>query len=176
MSLMARGGSLFLACGGALFVACSGAPEPVSVARDEPISLGLFDLTVSRAEAVPDPPPAPLNTLHTYPGIRVVVVLVKWSGLDSLDDQDRQIFLESFLGERLTLVDAAERKYQAIDAMPEDYYHMRFPGGPVAEDWLVVFHVAEESDDFTLLVENPEPAEGEPRLSSVALGAVGGSS
>jgi hypothetical protein len=43
-------------------------------------------------------------------------------------------------------------------------------GGTRSPDYVVVFQVPKESRGFTLLVENPEPQEGQPQLAAVALG------
>jgi len=47
--------------------------------------------------------------------------------------------------------------------------YMQDPG-PNWRDWVIVFHVPDESRDLTLMVENPEPGEGQPRLTAVPLG------
>ena len=41
---------------------------------------------------------------------------------------------------------------------------------PTRRDWVVVFFVPDQSRDLTLLVENPEPREGQPRLNAISLG------
>lgn len=51
-------------------------------------------------------------------------------------------------------------------AMQERLMYMEDPG----PNWLVVFHVPDESRDLTLLVENPEPREGQARRSALPLG------
>ena len=47
--------------------------------------------------------------------------------------------------------------------------YMQDPG-PNWRDWVVVFHVPDESRGLSLLVENPEPREGQSRLTAVPLG------
>jgi hypothetical protein len=42
--------------------------------------------------------------------------------------------------------------------------------GPSWRDWVVVFHVPDESRGLTLLVENPEPRKGQVRVTAVPLG------
>ena len=37
-------------------------------------------------------------------------------------------------------------------------------------DWVVVFFVPDQSRDLTLLVENPEPRDGQARLIGIPLG------
>jgi hypothetical protein len=42
--------------------------------------------------------------------------------------------------------------------------------GPNWQDWVVVFYVPDESRGLTLLVENPEPRNGQVRVTAVPLG------
>ena len=157
-------------------LACGGPPEPTAFPLEEPIPLGILELTVTRMEAVPSPPPAPLNILHAQPGDRVIVAYVEWGGLEGLAEQDRFYFVENFLEDRLTLVDAAGNQYRALSALTRPMYASSDPrgmlGGTVPRDWVVVFHALEDERDFALLVEHPEPREGEPEVARVELGTL----
>lgn len=157
-------------------LACGGAAKPTPIPRDEPISLGILELTVSELEPVPIPPPVPLNTLRAQPGDRAIVVFVEWAGLDDLAEPDRFRFVETFLEDRLTLVDESGNEYRALSSLTRPMYASGdtrgMLGGTVPHDWVVVFHVAEAARNFALLVENPEPREGEPQVARVDLGTL----
>lgn len=157
-------------------LACGGASQPAAFPLGEPIPLGILELTVIRMEAVPSPPPVPLSILHAQPGDRVIVAYVEWDGLEGLAEQDRFYFVETFLEDRLTLVDAVGNEYRALSALTRPMYANSDPrgmlGGTVPRDWVVVFHALEDERDFALLVEHPEPREGEPEVARVELGTL----
>jgi hypothetical protein len=160
----------------AVAVACGGASGPTPFLLEETIPLGAFELEVVDFEPVPSTPPVPLNTLRAQPGDRVVVTFVEWDGLDGLAEPDRFRFVETFLEDRLTLVDGQGNEYRSLSAMTRPMYAggdtRGMLGGTVPKDWVAVFHVLEDATTFALLVEHPDPREGEPELARVEVGTL----
>jgi hypothetical protein len=151
-----------------LAVACT-TEAPREVALGDDIEVGPYTLSVLRARNAPDPPP-PLSTFRTRPGKKGIVVFVYWKRLGGdLDGQRRWLFIESFFEMQLSVVDAAGRRTEVSGVLPERLFHMEEPG-PNWRDWVVVFHVRDESRGLTLLVENPEPRRGQVRVTAVPLG------
>jgi hypothetical protein len=144
--------------------------EPTSFSLKEPIPLGTLVVSVSSAKVVTSPP-VPLSSLRAQPGEKVVAVFVTLEGLDAFEGLDRRSFAEKFLEGRSSLEDPAGRRTPAWHAMPKGLYHnFGDLGGTQSPDYVVVFHVPEESRDLTLLLENPEPGQGQPQLGAVELG------
>jgi len=165
--------SLGLAAAGLIAACGAGAPEATPFRMKERIPLGVVSLAVTRAQVVTIPP-TPLGSLSAVPGHKVIAVFVRLGGLDDLDGLkglERRLFAEKFLEGRTTLSDAAGERTKDGHAMPKGlYYGSGDMGGMRSPDYVVVFQVPEESRDFTLFVENPEPQEGQPQLAAVALG------
>jgi hypothetical protein len=51
----------------------------------------------------------------------------------------------------------------------EKIMYMQDPGGNWW-DWIIVVYAPDQSRDLMLLIENPEPREGQSRLTAVPLG------
>lgn len=135
----------------------------------DPISLGLLTVTVAGTEKVAPGLRAPVSSLAPQPGNQVIAVFVNWSGLGAFERRDRKQFVETFLEDRLALVDAAGARYKARHVMPRWLYYGHMASGSLPHDWVVAFHVPEESHTFTLYVQNPDPQEGYPRLAAIGL-------
>jgi hypothetical protein len=153
---------------GAALCACAGetaTPIPVG----EPLPIGDYVLTIQRVQPAPDPGP-PISTFREQPGRDGHLVFVQWSGLDALDPMSRIAFAEKYLEDRLTVVDRAGARHEPTGAMQASLLFMNDPGANW-RDWIVVFHLPEESDGWVLEVENPEPAEGQSDHFAVDLGS-----
>lgn len=139
------------------------------MAFGEDIEIGPYAFTVRRARNAPNPPP-PLSTFRKQDGRKAIVVFVDWKKLDEGMDALRRIaFVESFLENQFSVIEADGRRTRAFGAMQERLMYMGDPG-PNWRDWVVVFHVPDASRDLRLLIENPEPREGQARLTAVPLG------
>lgn len=151
-----------------LAVACTAA-APREVALGDDIEVGPYAFRVLHARNAPDPPP-PLSTFRTRPGKKGIVVFVNWTRLGvDWDAQQRWLFVESFIESQLSVVDSEGRRTEVAGVLPERLFYMQEPGANW-RDWVVVFYVPDESRDLTVLVENPEPREGQSRLTAVPLG------
>ena len=166
VSRFAAGALLGGAC--LLAVACT-TEVPRKVALGDDIEVGPYAFRVLQARSAPDPPP-PLSTFRTQPGKKGIVVFVDWKKLDvDWDVQQRWLFVESFIERQFSVVDSEGRRTGVAGVLPERLFYMQEPGANW-RDWVVVFYVPDESRDLTLLVENPEPRDGQSRLTAVPLG------
>jgi hypothetical protein len=150
-----------------LAVACTQEP-PRHIGLGDEIAVGPYALEIVRARKAPNPPP-PISTFRSQPRKRCIVVSVYWKTLADLDAIRRIVFVESFLENQLSIADAEGKRTKAFGAMQEKLMFMEDPG-PNWRNWVVVFHVSDESRDLALLVENPEPREGQARFTSTPLG------
>jgi hypothetical protein len=151
-----------------LAVACT-KETPRQMALGDDIEVGPYAFRVLRARNAPNPPP-PISTFRRQPGKKGIVVFVHWKTLDGdMDMMRRLAFIESFFDNQFSIADAEGRRTEAFDAMQDRLMYMGDPG-PNWRDWVVVFYVPDESRDLTLLVENPQPREGQARLTAVPLG------
>lgn len=151
-----------------LAVACSKEP-PRQVALGDDIEVGPYAFSVLRARNAPNPPP-PISTFRSQPGKKGIVVFVYWKTLaGDMDVMQRLAFIESFFNNQLSIADTEGKKTEALDAMQERLMYMEDPG-PNWRNWVIVFNVPDDSRDLTLIVENPEPREGQARLTAVPLG------
>lgn len=151
-----------------LVVACTG-PAPRQTALGEDIEVGPCAFRVLRARNAPNPPP-PLNTFRDLPGRSDIVVFVYWRTLDGdLDALGRLEFIHNFLEEQFVIADSDGRRTKVSGAMQTGLMSMEEPGLNW-RDWVVVFNVPDTSRGLTLLVENPEPRQGQARLTAVPLG------
>jgi len=149
-------------------VACTTAAPRQSALGDD-IEVGPYALRVLRARAAPNPPP-PINTFRTEPGKKGIIVFLHWKTLDGgIDASRRRLFIESFFKNQLSIADAAGKRTEVSGVMLERLMYMEDPGSDW-RDWVVVFYVPDESRGLTLLVENPEPREGQSPLTAVPLG------
>lgn len=162
-----RAVTLLLGAIGLLAVAC--AQEPArQVALGAEIPVGPYAFEVLRARNAPNPPP-PISTFRSQEGKKAIVAFVSWKTLDDVDGLQRLAFVEKFLESQLSISDADGTRTPALSAMQERAMFMKDPGSNW-RDWVVVFFVPDQSRDLTLLVENPEPREGQARLIGVPLG------
>lgn len=154
----------------ACLFACSCAQEPPrQAALGADIEVGPYVFRVLRARNAPNPAP-PLSTFRHQDGKKGIVVFVDWKKLD--DDMDvmrRLAFIESFIDNNMSIADSDEKRTEVTDAMQARLMYMEDPG-PNWRDWVIVFHVPDTSRELTLLVENPEPRDGQARLTAVPLG------
>ena len=154
----------------ACVLAAACAPEPPrETALGTDIDIGPYALRILRARNAPIPPP-PISSFRSQPGKKGVVVFVDWKKLDpDMDTMRRLAFIESFMEDRFAITDAEGTRTEAFSAMQTRLMYMEDPG-PNWRDWVVVFHVPDGSRDLRLLVENPEPREGQARITAVPLG------
>jgi hypothetical protein len=82
---------------------------------------------------------------------------------------DRLTLVENFLETQLSIANSEGRRTPIDKAMRERLMYMQDPGGNWW-DWIVLAYVPDQSRDLTLVVENPEPREGQSRLTAVPLG------
>jgi hypothetical protein len=151
-----------------LAAACSSEP-PRQIAVGEDIEVGPYVFKVVRGRPAPNPPP-PISTFRSQPGKKGIVVFVDWKTLDgNMDVMRRLAFVESFLENQLSIADAEGKRTKVFGAMQARLMYMEDPG-PNWRDWVVVFHVPDDSRDLTLMVENPEPRDGQARVTAVPLG------
>jgi len=151
-----------------LALACSTEP-PLQSAPGDDIEVGPYVFKVVRGRHAPNPPP-PISTFRSQPGKKGIVVVVDWKTLDgNMDVMRRLAFIESFLENQLSIADSEGKRTKAFSAMQARLMYMEDPG-PNWRDWVVVFHVPDDSRELTLMVENPEPREGQARLTAVPLG------
>lgn len=141
--------------------------RPVALGSD--IDVGPYLFTVVGARKAPSPPP-PISTFRDQPGKTGIVVFIDWKKLDDdIDLMRRLAFIESFFENQLSIVDAEGRRSDVSGAMQARLMYMQDPG-PNWQDWVVVFHVPDGSRGLTLLVKNPEPRDGQARVTAVPLG------
>lgn len=159
-----------IVCGASLLaLACAEQEAPPAPAGfGDEIPIGSATLEILRADDAPNPPP-PLSSFHKQEGKRGVVVFVYWRGLDELEPLERQIFVEKFLRNQLSIADSAGGRTDGFSVTQKSLMFMQDPGSNW-RDWVVLFHVPEPGRGLTLLVENPEPREGQARLTAVPLG------
>lgn len=150
------------------FLAACGGETAAPVGLGEPIPIGAYTLTVQRAQPAPSPGP-PVSSFREQPGREGFLVFAQWSGLDALDPVSRIAFTEKYLEDRVAVVDSTGARHEPTDAMQSALLFMNDPGDNW-RDWIVLFHLPEESGGWILEVENPEPAEGQPARFSVDLG------
>jgi hypothetical protein len=151
-----------------LLVATCAKEPPRQIALGDEIPVGPYTLKVLRARNAPNPPP-PISTFRSQEGKKAIVVVIYWKTLDDVDGLRRLAFAEKFLESQLSISDADGAQTPALSAMQERVMFMKDPGANW-RDWVVVFFVPDQSRDLTLLVENPEPREGQARLNAIPLG------
>ena len=153
-----------------LLSACSRgsrAEPPAAFALKDRISFGIFNLQVMRWEEVPQSH-APISSLDAPAGERAIAAFMYWRGLADYRRYDRQAFMESFLRHRTRVVDSEGFAYDAITAMTKDIYSFS-PGAGPTQELVVIYHVWIESEGLTLMIEHPDPQEGEFRVAAVPL-------
>jgi hypothetical protein len=151
-------------------LACSCAAEPPrEVALGTDVEIGPYALRILRARSAPNPPP-PISTFRHQPGKKGIVVFIDWRKLDDdMDAMRRLAFIDSFLENHVSIADAEDKRTELSGSMQTRLMYMEDPG-PNWRDWVIVFHVPEASRELRLLIENPEPREGQARLTAVPLG------
>ena len=148
--------------------ACSGSAVRRAAIGEE-IAVGPYAFSVRRARPAPYPPP-PLNILRDEPGMKAVVVTVLWHTLpDHLDVGSRRSLIEGILRHQVSISDSAGRRSLPDGAIPESFVRWQ-DAPPNWDEWAVVFYVAEGSRDLVFVVENPEPRDGQARVTAVRLG------
>lgn len=155
-----------------LSAACQGAEErSASYRLRQEIPLGIISLWVDQWQEVHDTS-SPLGSLHPPEGEKVVVVFVRWDGLDDFASaMDRRVFVESILTHRLTLVDSDGFAYDDPTAMTRNLYQMSASASPTGApaDWAVVFWAWVDSEGYSLHVEHPNPEKGDFDVAIVEL-------
>ena len=158
-----------LLAGACLLAAACARETPRQAALSDEIAVGPYTFQVVGARDSPNPPP-PISTFRNEPGKKGIVVFVRWNpSQHDLAVMDRLALIENFLEAQLSIVNSAGQRTPVFQAIPEKLMYMQDPGGNWW-DWIVVAYVPDQSRDLTLLVENPEPREGQSRLTAVPLG------
>jgi hypothetical protein len=133
------------------------------------MAIGAYSLTIERVQPAPRPGP-PISSFREQPGREGVLVFTRWAGLDALDAMSRIAFAEGFLEDRLAVVDSTGERHEPTAAMQSALLYMNDPGDNW-RDWIVLFHLPEESGGWRLEVENPDPARDQPERLVVDLGS-----
>ena len=133
-------------------------PKPSMFPLDEPIPLGPYSLTVLRAED--------MRNVEDHPIGQGVAVFFVWDGFRP--EGDYESFLRAFTSKRLVVLDSKGNRYKPATRMiPASLYYMADVGGKI---WVVMFEVPKGSSGLTLIIENPEVREKQPRIAAVNLG------
>ena len=166
--------ALLFSCFGLLFVACTGDSKATPFSLGAPISIGPYEVIVSHMQWEVD------SVIHSIGPEEIgMVVFVSWTGLESLDRNSQLTFIKNFNENRISLLDSAGNKYRPrYSATVDVYMWYQQSGRDLAQlqdlgqprDWVVWFTVPRESQNFTLIIKNPDPQEGQPRLAAVLLG------
>lgn len=157
--------SLFLA----IALAGCANERAVPFAQGEEIPLRVLSLRVADWETVPPSLPY-LSPQRPPEGEKAIAVFVRWEGLEDYSPLDRRIFVESFLGHRLTLSDSDGYAYEAITAMPRDLYYGSSHDLDAPPDWVAIFHVWIDSGGYSLRVRHPDPGSEDFDVAVVELG------
>ncbi len=149
-------------------LSCAGSTARQAAIGEE-ITVGPYAFSVRGARPAPSPPP-PLNVFRDEPGKKAVVVTVHWHTLpDGLDFGSRRSLIEGILHHQVSISDSAGRRSLPDRAIPESF--VRWQNAPPNwDEWAVVFYVAADSRDLVFVVENPEPRDGQARVTAVRLG------
>ena len=174
------GVALLFSCIGLLFFACTGDSKPTPFSIGAPIYIGPTKVTVSHIQWEVE------SVLHRIGTEEIgMVVFVSWDGFESFDKKSRLGLITTFNLTMISLLDSAGNKYRPNNSMTYDFYmyHQQQPEEQLLgfeqllalrdsglRDWVVWFTVPRESHNFTLLIKNPDPQEGQPRLAAVLLG------
>jgi hypothetical protein len=174
---------LFLA---PLLLASCQPPEPTAFVRGEEIPLGSWSVEVRSAEAM---------SLKRVPGfgqmlkgkpdstILAVRVEIQKGGASARDPEKPASVKGKFLElvRSFRLVDGQGHEYPFGMPLPYDQYRMLKwsdslsaadlqTWNPETRHWALLFPVPSDVSDFSLVVKNRAPREGQPRLASVDLG------
>ena len=130
-----------------------------SFALREEIPLGIINIAVTGWEEVS------ADLARGYPlkaqaGEKVIAVFVEWSGLDAYSERDGQYFAETYLHNRLELLDSDGFKYSALSAMTKNLYNRSGYGSPLSHNCVVIFHVWVDSKKYILRLQSLEPEGG----------------
>jgi hypothetical protein len=155
--------------------------EPTAFARGEEIPLASWTVAVRSVEAMSADLLPGMRPLGGRPPARFLVVHVeieRAAGGGEEDHAAERRFLK--LLSSVKLRDGQGHEYAVGLPLPQSQYQMMKMGNAWSPDdanwdpqlgrWAMLFGVPRESDDFTLLVRNLWPAEGQPRLAAVDLG------
>ncbi len=133
-------------------------PKPSTFPLNEPIPVGPYSLTVLRSED--------MRNVDDHPLGKGVAVFIEWDGFRPGGDYES--FLRAFTDKRLAVVDSKGIRYKPSSRMiPASLYYMADVGG---KNWVVMFEVPRGSNGLTLIIENPEVREKQPRIAAVNLG------
>ena len=156
---------------GLLVAGCAGEPamEPIEYSTGDRIALSKITVTVERTEHVrtTSTDSRRLQSNLAGPGERAIAVFVRWSGLEDLSQTERGFFIRSFLENRLSVVDDAGDRYQTVDVLEASQYLEQIGGS--GSTIVAVFHLHEDSRKLVLLIEHPDPPEGQSPLVAVSL-------
>ena len=152
-----------------VLVASCAAEPPRQAPLGADIEIGPYVLRILRARQAPNPPP-PISSFRHQDGKKGIVVFLDWKKLDDdMDAMRRLAFVESFLENQLSIADAEDKRTEVTSAMQARLMYMEDPGSNW-RDWVIVFHVPDASRELRLLIENPEPRDGQARVTAVSLG------
>jgi hypothetical protein len=113
---------------------------------------------------------APISSLRAPAGEKAIAVFVRWDGLASYAERDRQIFAKAFLRDAVRIVDSDGSRYHAINAMTRELYHFSGYEAAAPRDWVVVFHVDADSRGYTLRLAHPDPGKEAFDVAVIQLG------
>lgn len=150
-------------------VSCGGGARSAPFPLHQVIPFGPISVAVDGWESVGEAH-APLSSLRAPAGEKTIAVFVRWDGLSSYEERDRQTFARTFLRDALRIVDSDGSGYTAVSAMPRELYHFSGYEAAAPRDWIVVFHVDAASHDYTLHLTHPDPREEAFDVAVVTLG------
>jgi hypothetical protein len=149
-------------------IGCGSAPERSrAFVVGEEIPLGILSVTVDRIEQAARV--APLVALDPPAGEKAKAIWVRWSGLGDFEERARQTFAATVLRHRLRIVDSGGFDYPAITALEPELYHWSGRPGPAGRTRVVIFWVPVDSEEYTLLIEHPDPGEDDFEVALVPL-------
>ena len=170
--------------------ACVDSPvTPIRFARGEKIRMGELTLSITDVESI-----APfyihedISFAGPTAGEMYLAVYVTWDRTDDLKaaGQRSMSFMKSWILGRFSLQDATGQVYRVL--VPMDTHKFRTAkaermgderpawdpsirgGEDLALEWTVLFKVPDTARGFTLLLNNLDRIEGQPRMAAIPLG------
>ena len=156
--------------------------EPTPFSRGEEIPLASWTVAVRSVEAMSSDLLPGMRQLANRPAARFLVVHVEIERAASADAAQDHGAERRFLKllSSVKLKDGQGNEYDYGLPLPQSHYQMMKMGNAWSPDdmnwetqlgrWVILFGVPRESEDFTLLVRNLWPSDGQARLAAVDLG------
>lgn len=169
--VLSRHACIVLAIIAQLLIGCTksetAVEKPTHFLMGRSISLGPYTITVSHTE------------VSAAKGKYKIAVFFDWAGLPDLDVLNITM-IQRERGTMFKLMDDAGHKYPADTITTADAYHgwERSGGESLLKEmispskvrqWVVIFEVPLDTQGHTLLLENPDQREGQPRFAAVSL-------